>query len=114
MNVLAALESAAAFALLKAPDIRSYRLGALGLRSDGVIVYARNGSSPNPAPDAHAEIRLLRKMDTGGTVYVARVGMDLAWRMARPCPGCLVRLRAKKIRKVFFTIAKDEYGCLSL
>lgn len=108
------LELAAAYAPSTVEDPRCFRLGAVGLRSDGVVVYARNGSGWLPSPDAHAEARLVRKLDRGATVYVARILANGEWAMAKPCPTCMPRLRAKKVVRVFWTINKNEFGGMIL
>ena len=64
-------EAAVKIASLK-DDQRVHRLGAIGLRSDGVIVGAPNAPAPDKTPQAHAEARLCRKLDKGATVFVAR------------------------------------------
>lgn len=104
------LELAAAYAPVTAGDPRCFRLGAVGLRSDGVIVYARNGSGSSPTPSGHAEARLARKLDAGSTVYVARILADGTWAMAKPCPRCMPRLRAKRVKRVYYTIANNQFG----
>lgn len=108
------LQLAAAYAKHAFPDVRNFRFGALGLRYDGVIVYSRNGASFAPAPDIHAEARLTRKLDYGATVYVARILKNGDLALAKPCAHCLVRLRAKKVLRVYFTCAQAGYSCLIL
>lgn len=105
---------AAAYAKHGLPDTRNFRLGALGLRNDGVIVYARNGTGLLPVPDAHAEARLSRKLDYGAIVYVARILKNGDMALARPCIHCLVRLRARKVLKAYFTVSNTSYSCLLL
>ena len=70
------LAQAAAVALgnsNRSVDNRTFTLGAIGLRNDGVIVSSRNVSALDYAPDHHAEARLVRKMTPDSTVWVARV-----------------------------------------
>lgn len=102
-------------------DNRTYRLGSLGIRKDGVIVSARNGAlfgQPpehyKKVPQLHAEIRCLRKMDCGGIVYVSRIKADGTLALARPCPICQAFLKAKRIKKVIYSISDIEYGTLIL
>jgi deoxycytidylate deaminase len=104
-------------------DKRSYWLAAIGIRSDGVLVSAKNGSiqhmfSKSLDPDLseksceyHAEGRALRKMDKGGILYVSRVSRkDGSFVMARPCYLCQSKIRFKKIEKVYYTINNEQYG----
>lgn len=114
MQVEDYLNLAALFAVSSAPDIRNFRLGAVGERNDGVRVFARNGSGIVPTPDAHAEARILRKLDVDATVYVARILRNNQWALAKPCQPCQKRLAAKGVSRVYYTIAPGEYGCLIL
>lgn len=96
-------------------DPRTFLLGAVGLRNDGVFVSARNISAPDCAPHHHAETRLVRKMTPGSTVWVARVTRrDGKWAMAKPCPGCEIRLRAAGVMRVVYTISPNEWGVLDM
>ena len=96
-------------------DARDYWLGAVGVRGDGVIVMSANGPAPDKTREVHAEYRLSKKLDYGATVYVARVRMvDGKFGKARPCADCQNALRAKKVKKVFYTLGPDEFGILYL
>ena len=103
----------AARAAEKQDDLRSHRVGAIGLRSDGVMVVASNGPAKNKAPKAHAEARLCRKLDYYGTVYVARRNSD-GFALAKPCPNCEIALRSRRVKRVYYTISSNEYGVLDL
>jgi len=99
-------------------DHRNHRLGAVGVRRDGIIVSARNGAQKvnnfyQSMPSIHAEVRCLRKMDMGGVIYVARVASE-GLALARPCPTCQRILKGKKIKKVVYSISDLEYGTLYL
>jgi len=62
-------------------------------------------------PAVHAEGRVLRKMDFGGTLYVARVARkDQSLQMARPCGMCQVKIKSKGIKKVYYTINNTQFG----
>jgi hypothetical protein len=110
------LADAALVAIRNKSDIRTYLLGAVGLRADGVVV-----SSPNiPSRDFtnersnHAEVRLARKLTLGSTVWVARVARkDGSWAMAKPCRGCERRLRATGVERIVYTIGPNEWGVIS-
>lgn len=109
------LELAGRTAQKKDDDARSYWIGALGIRGDGAWVTAANGPAPNKTREVHAEYRLARKLDHGAVVYVARVRMcDGSFANARPCAACRKVLRSKKVKKVYYTRAKDEFGIMYL
>lgn len=104
-------------------DRRTYVLGCIGIRNDGVLVSARNGSiqhmfsksldpyESDKSSDYHAEGRALRKMDKGGILYVARVSRkDGSLAMSKPCCLCQAKIKAKKIEKVYYTINSYQYG----
>jgi hypothetical protein len=94
---------------------RSFLLGAVGIRNDGVIVMSRNISATDHAPWHHAEARLSRKLTPKSVVWVARVSRkDGGWAMARPCQGCQMRMKMVGVEKVIYTIAPDEWGVLEL
>ena len=115
MNAEGLLSLAAAYAKQTAPDIRNFRLGAIGIRGDGAAVFARNGTGIAPTPNVHAEARLCRKLDLNANVYVARIlHAGDKWAMAKPCPACLTRLAAKDVKRIFYTISPGEFGCLIL
>jgi cytidine deaminase len=96
-------------------DMRSFFLGAIGLRNDGVFVSSKNVSAKDLVPHHHAEARLVRKMTPGSTVWVARVARnDGNWAMAKPCPGCETRLRSAGVERVVYTIRPDEWGVIDM
>lgn len=91
-------------------DRRTFRLGAIGIRSDGAMVTAANGPTDNPRPHVHAEFRLATKLDHGAIVFVARVRRDGSFGMARPCRDCRRILKSRGVKKVYYTVSNDEYG----
>lgn len=95
-------------------DDRHYFLGAVGLRSDGVLVAAANGNPKEPTPEHHAEFRLCRKLTKESSVWVSRTLFDGTIALARPCHKCLVRMKACKVTEVFYSITNTEYGCIRL
>lgn len=122
--MLERLLEAARFALTDDPnDVREALIGAIGERTDGAIVFSRNsavldttGNTGEPfcfAP-CHAEWRLAKKLDTGSTVYVARVKKDGTLAMARPCGDCERVLRSRKVVRVYFTVSPVSYGVWDL
>ncbi len=89
---------------------RQYRLGAVGIRTDGTIVYSNNIPNRTPEPMAHAETRLVKKLDWGSTVYVVRILSDGKLAMARPCLKCQGAMRLKGVKNCYYSINSDEYG----
>lgn len=109
-KILSFFEVAARTATSK-DDRRTFLLGAIGIRSDGVMVRALNGPSENKNRNIHAEHRLCRKLDYNAEVYVARVRMDnFEFGMARPCDACRKFLKTMRVKKVFYTISQESYG----
>lgn len=99
---------------LRKNDLRAFRLGAIGIRNDGAIVSASNGPAPYPHPDAHAEARLTMKLTPGSAVWVARIRKDGSLGIARPCGGCMVRLKSAGVVRVAYTISDHEHGVINL
>ena len=96
-------------------DTRSFFLGAVGMRNDGVIVQSRNIAAKDVTPDAHAEARLVKKLTHDSIVWVARVGKGTKdWALARPCDGCQLRMKLAGVRKVVYTISNSEWGVILL
>ena len=95
-------------------DLRAHYLGAVGVRSDGALVTARNGSASFRCPAIHAEARLAKKLDRNSVVYVARVTKGGNIGLAKPCATCEAFLRNKNVKKVFYTIDAFTYGTLNL
>lgn len=89
---------------------RQYRLGAVGIRTDGTVVYSNNIPNRSPEPAAHAEARIVKKLDWGSTVYVVRILSDGKLAMARPCLGCQAAMRLKGVRCCYYSINNEEYG----
>ena len=82
---------------------KDFLFGAVGIRSDGVLVRARNERTEIPCIHAHAEFRLASRLTSGATVAVARVTRDGMTAMAKPCPRCENILRHFHVRKVYYT-----------
>jgi len=104
-------------------DPRDFIMGAVGIRADGVIVSARNGSVQTSEtighgwsfPPAHAEIRCSKKMDVGGIIYVVRISKkNKELVLAKPCKDCEAFLRARGIARVCYSISDTEYETLDL
>jgi len=97
---------------LSKDDKRSFKVGALCVRNDGVIVGAPNSPVAEPDRKAHAEYRTAKKIDFNGVFYIVRMlRRDNSLAIARPCPDCANVLRAKRVKKVYYSISPNEYGC---
>lgn len=99
-------------------DRRSFLLGAIGVRNDGVIVGSPNGpakikESNNRGyfSEAHAEFRISKKLDVGAVVYVIRIRRgDKKVCLAKPCETCMNKLKAKGVKKIYYSITENEKG----
>jgi len=94
--------------------VRQYKLGAVGIRTDGAIVASSNVPHRTPEPRAHAEARLVRKLDWGSTVYVVRIKSDGTLATARPCKKCISAMRLKGVRQCYYSMSETEWGVLNL
>lgn len=94
---------------------RRSRIGAVGLRADGVVVTGKSGGAKDQwSPGTHAEARLSRKLTPGSVVYVARTLMNGNVAMAKPCQSCQNCLRHRGVVRVYYTIGNNEFGVLNL
>ena len=98
----------------KGSDQRHYRIGAVGVRSDGVIVVSNNSLSKEPQKKAHAEARLARKLNKNSVVFVVRILRNGELASARPCSDCQKALRGRGVSRVYYAIDSFEYGVLEL
>jgi hypothetical protein len=110
VNPVKYLKLAADVSRLK-DDHRTYFLGGIGIRRDGVLVAACNGNPRFPTPAHHCEYRLARKLGKQGVVFLARTSALGTWCMAKPCKDCQGRLRASMVRKVYYTVDVGTYAC---
>ena len=95
-------------------DARTFVIGAVAVRNDGVIVSAYNGPVVYPTADAHAEYRLMRKTGFCSVVYVARVTKGRKhWALAKPCATCQAILKSHRVKKVYFTVEPGQWDILS-
>jgi tRNA(Arg) A34 adenosine deaminase TadA len=95
-------------------DIRTFLIGAIGIREDGIIVSSRNISSRDRCKHAHAETRLVKKLGKNSYVFVARVTRIGNIGLAKPCINCEIALRNKGVKKVYYTIDNKNFGILDL
>ena len=93
-------------------DERNYCLGAIAFRSDDVMVSAYNGHSGIPEPTSHCEARLVRKLDQGAIVYLARLTKNGQWANSKPCPDCMRAMRRARVKKVFYTSGPGQWASL--
>lgn len=93
---------------------QTFRLGAAGIRKDGVIVVSFNGAPKEPEWAHHAESRLCRKLTPDSTVAVVRILANGTWAMARPCNSCQKCLTRMGVRKVYYSISSNEFGVMLL
>ncbi len=92
-------------------DHRAFLLGAIGQRSDGKLVKARNGSANVQVRKGHAEYRLQQKLDYHATIYVVRIRIDNGcYAMSRPCSQCRKCLFSKVVDKVYYSVNDEQYG----
>ena len=100
-------------------DKRSFWLGCVGIREDGAVVSSRNGSTAFSSsvehyqlePSSHAEGRVLRKLGKNGIIFVARIAKkDGSLAMARACAMCRTRIKAFKVKRVYYSIDNEHYG----
>jgi len=94
---------------------KTFFLGAIGIRSDGVMVHADNGFSMQVERKGHAEYRVAQKLTPYSEVYVCRISrLTGEFANAKPCNSCQKMLRSKGVRKVYYTMGPKEYGVMQL
>lgn len=109
------LRFAAEIALLKRGEFgKSFYFGAIAIRSDDTKVFASNGAPAIPVIQHHCEARIVRKLDRGATVYLARVLANGTWANSTPCPDCRRALKRAYVKRVYYTIGPDEWACIRL
>lgn len=109
MNVRKYMELAANVSRLKDDD-RTYFHGGVGLRKDGVLVAACNGSPKEPTPKHHCEYRLSRKLGHGGTVFLVRTLANGTWGNSAPCTDCEKRLIHQRVKCVYYSTGVQIAG----
>lgn len=107
------LDIAHGIALGRLNHRQNFRLGAAGVRKDGVLVASFNGAPCEPEWAHHAESRLCRKLTPDSVVAVVRILADGSWCMARPCKGCQICLKRIGVKKVYYSISPNEYGVMN-
>jgi tRNA(Arg) A34 adenosine deaminase TadA len=97
---------------IKGSKIRRHRLGAVGVRSDGTIVKSPNNCNRFPEPQAHAEVRVCRKVDWNSTIYVVRILKSGEYALARPCKTCQSIMRLHGVKRCYYSIDSNSYGVI--
>ena len=102
----------------------TFRHGAVLIRGGSVLNIATNSdnhtsfgqrfrTSPGRATH-HAEtacvLGLDRSITNGATMYVARINKSGDWKMSKPCSMCHEVMKFVGIKRVVYTIGKDEWG----
>jgi len=95
-------------------DCRQYRFGVVGVRKGGTIVTSRNIPTRHPDPRAHAEARVVRKLNKGSIIYVVRIDRKNRLTTARPCEKCQRAMRSRGVKRCFYSISETEFGVLEL
>lgn len=94
------------------------KMGAVIVRKSTVISVGHNTTSYNkrychPMRKLHAEMSAVKIADrddlSGCTIYVYREGYRGIPRMAKPCPDCERELRARNVKRVFYTTSEYPY-----
>ena len=114
MKINRYLEMAIILSRNQKPIQKRYSLAAVGVRSDGAVVFSVNGNPFEPEIKHHAEGRLVRKLDFGSVVYVARTTKDKKAAMSKPCRGCQIVMRSIGVYKCIYTISDREFGVMYL
>lgn len=105
---------AASVACIDDQDGRCARVGCVIKRKDGALVMSRNLISWNKEPSRHAEARAVRKADVGSIAYVARIKRDGTLANAKPCSRCEAIMRSRGVKRAYYTLSHDEWGCIEL
>jgi len=90
---------------------RQHRLGAVGLRNDGVIVGASNLCNRNICPEAHAEFRTCNMITPNSVIFVVRINRKDEFVMAKPCQSCQRYMKVKGVRRCYYS-TDDGYGVI--
>lgn len=113
MNIKYYFNLARRLALKPTKVRRAYCIGAVAIRNDGVIVGSSNGYAKDVEKDIHAEARVLRKSGKGCILFIVRVARkDRSYKLVKPCSSCMAKIRAYKIKKVYYSISNEEYGVI--
>lgn len=100
-------------------EFGDYRHGAILVRGGSVLNASHNKRDDyshfgarfrvnDLAGTSHAELNCIlgieRRVTTGASVYVCRIGRSGEYRMSRPCAMCMAAMRFVGISKVYYTL----------
>ena len=108
------LSTATGAALSRLAQGQKWKLGAAGMRKDGAMVVSYNGNPKEPEWTAHAESRLCKKLTPNSIIAVVRVGQSGEWQLSKPCASCQRCLKRVGVKRVYYSIAPNEYGVMDL
>jgi deoxycytidylate deaminase len=112
-------------------DVPRHKFGAVLVNNKTIISSGHNARKTHPGQykwnqlrDAgkkerswvHSEVSCLSKIrwvPKGSVLYITRVGADGNFLMARPCEGCMERVRQVKIETIIYT-TPDGYAVESI
>ncbi len=106
------LDIALGVALGRLKHKQKWRLGAAGIRSDGVLVVSFNGAPKEPEWKHHSESRICRKLTPDSIIAVVRVQANGEVALAKPCENCQKCLAHVGVRKVYYSIGSNEFGIM--
>tara|TARA_S200002703_G_scaffold151548_1_gene151102 strand:+ start:44 stop:445 length:402 start_codon:yes stop_codon:yes gene_type:complete len=108
---------------------KEYRHGAILVKGNNVLNAASNKNAharfgkrfrrrDKGDSTYHAELGCVlgldRSVTRGADLYVVRVGRAGALRLSKPCHMCEAALRHVGIRRVYYSIDENEFGCMKL
>ena len=98
-----------------ANKVSRFKIVALAWKGKNFLGMATNIPSTNYEPQAHAEVRLGKKIDLRGTtVEVLRFASNKTMTMAKPCPNCELFLRAAGVKVVRYSNWDGEMETMTL
>ena len=108
---------------------KEYRHGAVLVKGGNVLNTASNKNAharfgkrfrrrDKGDSTYHAELGCIlgldRSVTRGADLYVVRVGRAGVLRLSKPCHMCEAALRHVGVRRVYYSIDKNEIGCMKL
>jgi len=106
-----------------------YRHGAVLARGSNILNVASNKNAharfgkrfrrrDKGVTTHHAELGCIlgldRSVTRGADLYVVRVGNGGDLRLSKPCHMCEAALRHVGVRRVYYSINENEFGCVKL
>lgn len=108
---------------------KDYRHGAILVKGNNVLNAASNKNAharfgkrfrrrDKGNPTYHAELGCIlgldRSVTRGADLYVVRVGRAGTLRLSKPCHMCEAALKHVGVRRVYYSINENEFGCVKL